>query len=148
MRTKKPKPGAAQLPRHILVPIDFSAASKKAVLNATRLASKGSKITLLHVILPETRNGHDRSALIANTEQRLAEFAGKPKQPAAPFTKSVVSIGTPFQEILTTAGAQRADLIVLGIDDSEPFGGLALGHTADRVSRYARCDVLLVREAR
>jgi hypothetical protein len=37
-------------------------------------------------------------------------------------------------------------MIIVGADRTSALDGTALGHTADRVSRYAHCPVLLVRE--
>jgi len=102
----------------------------------------------LHVATPSPGNGNSRggSGFLTAAKERLRDFAKSDDLPPDPGLHYAVRAGAPFQEILTVAKENDVDLIVLGIDDSEPFGGLALGHTADRVSRYARCAVLLVRE--
>ena len=55
--------------------------------------------------------------------------------------------GAPFQEILAAAEENNIEMIVLGVNESGPLAGIELGHTIDRVLRYARCPVLLVRQS-
>ena len=133
-------------PQNILIPIDFSAASKNAFRYALDLGREGSHFFLLHVVPPRTEKGRRVPSLIAAARKSLASFAKKDHAEDVRSVQSLVRIGTPFEEILAAARDRDADLIVLGVHDSDLFGGLALGRTADRVSRYAKCPVLLVRE--
>jgi nucleotide-binding universal stress UspA family protein len=55
---------------------------------------------------------------------------------------TLVRTGTPFQEILAATKQLRADMIILAVSESGP---ISIGHTAERVLRYASCPVLLVR---
>jgi nucleotide-binding universal stress UspA family protein len=150
IKTKSSEPDNVTLPKRILVPIDFSCAAKKALAHAIGLCGGDfSRILLLHVaaLLPGNGNSRGGSGFLTAAKERLWDFARSDGMPPNPDLHYAVRAGAPFQEILTVAKENDVDLIVLGIDDSEPFGGLALGHTADRVSRYARCAVLLVRES-
>ena len=128
----------------ILVPIDFSPTSAKAIAQATDLADDTSKVILLHVLPAEAVGaGRDSSGAMKETRQRLERF-GRPDGRAA--MTSLVRTGTPFQEIVNCAKENNVGLIVLAVHGLHPSGGLGLGHTVDRVSRYAHCPVLLVRE--
>ena len=132
--------------RNILVPIDFTAASRNAFREALRLGGDQSRFILLHVIPPTTEKGRKRQTVIAAARRSLASFARNGHARHVRSLRYEVRNGTPFQEILAAADDKNVELIVVGVDSSGPFRGLALGHTADRISRYARCPVLLVRD--
>ena len=132
--------------RNILVPIDFTAASRNAFRQALRLGKNGSRFILLHVIPPTTEKGRKRPITIAAARRSLASFAKNGHARRVRSFRYDVRTGTPFQEILAAAQDNNVEIIVLGVDNSGPFSGLALGHTAGRVLRYAKCPVLLVRE--
>jgi nucleotide-binding universal stress UspA family protein len=125
----------------ILVPTDFSSASKQALKRALNLTHDPRRVLLLHVIpppLPQTRPEMQR--LIKDARSRLVSFS---KDGADHPIESLVAAGTPFQEILAVAKKKNTALIVLGINSS--ING-DIGYTAERVSRYAKCAVLLLRE--
>lgn len=125
----------------ILVPVDFSPTSAKAIAQATDLANDASKVILLHVLSAE--GDRDSFGAMEQMRQRLERFG---RREGRPTIASLVRIGTPFQEIVNCAKENNVGLIVLAVHGLQPSGGLGLGHTVDRVSRYAHCPVLLVRE--
>lgn len=133
-------------PKTILVPIDFSAASTKALSQAEALAGDSSRIILLHVVTPTAQNNAELAALIETAKRKLSAFANGNSTLAPESIRSQARSGTPFREILQCAKEKNAEMIVLAVDGSDSLGGIALGHTVDRVSRYAPCPVLLVRE--
>ena len=92
--------------------------------------------------------GSDVTHLIAAAEASLTSFSKSDGLDHDHAVQPLVRIGTPFSEILAAAAENDVELIVLGVHDAAPLRGLALGHTAERVSRYAPCPVLLVRESR
>lgn len=110
------------------------------------LAGNAARIILLHVIAPSAENHRDVSSLIDAAKRSLHSFSKSAGLSRDRSIRSLVRTGTPFQEILATAKENHVGLIVLAVHDSAPFGGLALGHTVERVSRYAPCPILLVRE--
>ncbi len=61
--------------------------------------------------------------------------------PAAEFLPE----GKPDEEIVKTAGAWKADLIVIGSHGRRGLERMLLGSVAEAVSRHARCPVLIVR---
>jgi nucleotide-binding universal stress UspA family protein len=143
---KRSRSTATTPPKNILIPIDFSVASKSAFRHALGLGSSAARIILLHVIAPSAESQRDGSGLIDAARRSLQSFSKSAGLSGHRTIRAVVRTGTPFQEILATAKENRVGLIVLAVHDSAPFGGLALGHTVDRVSRYAPCPILLVRE--
>jgi nucleotide-binding universal stress UspA family protein len=130
------------------VAIDFSPESRQALRQAFALAGDSSRIILLHVVAPTASdNTAEAARILENAREKLKEFCGKANGVSAPkSTQLEVRRGTPFREILECAKERAVEMIVLGVDGSFPLGGVALGHTADRVSRYASCPVLLVRQ--
>src|SRR5262249_38500729 len=55
-----------------------------------------------------------------------------------------LEVGKPDREILHLAGADHADLIVMGVSGHGTVGRLLFGSTTDRVVRQATCPVLTV----
>jgi len=112
---------------------------------ALDLLGHHGRLVVLHVVPPSFLNGPGLRDSIEAGRKNLKKFARSMGLPDGPRIKLMVRAGTPFQQILATAADHQAALITLGIDNTDAFGGFALGHTADRISRYARCSVLLVR---
>ena len=131
----------------LLVPIDFSEASNNALRAAIDLATEPSRIILLHVISPQPNADDDVPSLSRRASRQLLRLAesclGKQNHRVHTFIRT----GSPFQEILSVAAENKVKMIVLGVPDSGPLAGIELGHTIDRVSRYAKCPVLLIRES-
>ena len=131
----------------ILVPIDFSSASQNALRQAAAVARDSSRIILLHVIAPAPTDDLAIRKSTDAAERKLGDFCKSDGLVAPELIQSHVRNGTPFREIVQFAEENNVAMIVLGVHESAPpFGGIALGHTIDRVSRYAPCPVLLVRE--
>ena len=59
---------------------------------------------------------------------------------------SIVTKGKPWQQIIATATAVAADLIVIATHGRTGLKHVFLGSTAERVVRHAYCPVLTVRE--
>lgn len=138
--------------RHILVPIDFSQTSHRALDFAIPMATQfGARISLLHVIEPIIYP--QEIGPIAVSEMRLAESALKELRtlahktvPAANLKKVLTRTGLPYREITDAARQLKADLIVLTTHGHTGFARVLLGSTAERIVRHARCPVLTVRQ--
>lgn len=140
---------------HILIAVDFSAASARVAARGAEIARQnGARTTLLHVVdylpplgfaddlLPSPALLVDESELIKRGKSSLEAFALKEK-----FTKDTprhVALGTPKREIVDFAAAHGVDLIVLGSHGRHGISRL-LGSTASAVLNHAACDVLAVR---
>jgi nucleotide-binding universal stress UspA family protein len=61
---------------------------------------------------------------------------------------TTVTRGDPSREILREADRQDVDLIALGAKGLTGVRGFLLGSVAQRVARYAKCSVLIVRPSR
>jgi nucleotide-binding universal stress UspA family protein len=141
--------------KQILVPVDFSGPSQKALQYALPLAKKfGAKITLLHVVEPviypesvvvppelEEMNLH----LMKDSRERLELLRRTTVDPAI-SSKPKVLLGKPWQEIVNAARSIPADLIIVATHGYTGLKHFFIGSTAERVVRHAPCPVLTVRE--
>jgi len=145
---------AAIIIRKILVPTDFSSASKRAFSYALRFAEEpGSKIILLHVLEPETPltlAGQPAAAAfseeeLSDTEESLRALADSAETTGI-NTRSIVRTGVAAHEIVEAAKDLDVDLVVIATHGFTGWKHFAIGSTAERVARAAPCPVLVVRE--
>ncbi len=139
--------------KRILVPMDFSESSRKALQYALAFAKLfNSEIALVHVVpnvSAESRLAFDmpelqRSLMKEGQEKLDAEaklYAGGPVK----ITVSVLK-GVPFHEIVQAGQKFNVDLIVLGTHGRTGLRHVLMGSTAERVVQHATCPVLVVRE--
>jgi nucleotide-binding universal stress UspA family protein len=131
----------------VLVPIDFSSVSKTAMMQAIVIGGDNARMILLHVVPQATEAILNRKQQMEAAHSRLIEYGRAHAGDHGERFKYEIRSGSPYQEILTLAKQEDVQLIVIGVESSSSLGRVALGHTADRVSRYAHCPVLLVRES-
>lgn len=140
--------------RRILVPIDFSANSGRALDYAYALAQKfDAALHLVHVCeVPSMVTGSMDAYAVAYTDwsQRLGEEAEREilkvraRLPGVNVTSEVL-FGNAARAIVTSATMQDADLIVMGTHGHGPVMHVVMGNVAERVVRTAQCPVLTVR---
>jgi universal stress protein A len=141
--------------KRILVPVDFSAHSVKALRYAVRFAEQfGAALVLVHVaepvrypesiIIPPAMEEANHE-LVKRTRAALAKFAAKQVPPRL-ACKNLVRLGAAYEEIAAAAREMDADLIVIATHGHTGLKHLVLGSTAERVVRHAPCPVLTVRE--
>jgi nucleotide-binding universal stress UspA family protein len=142
-------PSAAQ--RRILVAVDFSPASTRAVREAARMAGSGDELVLVHVArrlepaLPWSRANRRVVAKLARESQGDARAALTAiAERLAPRVRTHVAEGVAHEQILAEARRVGADLIVLGSRGHTLSERLLLGSTAERVIRKATVPVLVV----
>lgn len=140
----------------ILVPIDFSPGSRVALQRALELAAAcGATLTLHTVVEPREVNtlaymvrGDDveRQLVARFTESldRVVEEAGG----AGSEVQRVVTLGTPYLEVLKAGLGVGADLVVIASRGSTAIDSLfPLANTTYRVVRQSPCSVLCVSPA-
>jgi nucleotide-binding universal stress UspA family protein len=139
----------------IVVPVDFSSSSTRALEYAHGLAARfNAALHLVHVCeVPAMTTSSLTAYAITYSEwaQRLGEEAGQMLAKSAatvtdvPVTTSVL-FGNASRSIVAEAAKIGADLIVMGTNGHGPVMHLMLGNVAERVVRTATCPVLTIRE--
>ncbi len=133
----------------VVVPIDFSDESFRAVDTAISLAGGASHIHVIHVlpilmvaepgvvweeVNDESRCEHARQALIERLDS--PKYAG---------VKPHVVVGDPGKEITDFAQRSEATLIVQPSHGRTGIKRLLIGSVAERVVRLAHCPVLVLK---
>jgi universal stress protein A len=138
-------------PKTILVPIDFSQASERALDYACALgASLGATIHIVNAIgeaLPElsaTLTDAMLKSLLDGSRAAVAKLAD-PRRSLVTIGETRVELGDPRDVIPDVAEKLHADLIVMGTHGRRGIARLVLGSVAEDVSRRSPCPVLLVR---
>ena len=142
--------------RRILVPVDFSDHSVRALEIARELAKTfGSKLVLLHcyqvnpgsvspygIVLPESFDREIREA----AARRLEEWREKAAADGVD-AEARVSANLPSMGITDAATEEKADLIVMGTRGLSGIKHVLLGSVAERTLRTAPCPVLTVKHS-
>lgn len=142
----------------ILVPVDGSEHSRKALEFACELASGlDGKIHIVHVAQPTIENRTlvmGAAAITMHATPKELEQAGHKVIEAARSVaarhgckdvESEVTGGDPAKSILESAKTLGADMIVMGTRGLSDFGGLVVGSVSHKVMHLAPCTCVSVR---
>jgi universal stress protein A len=152
--TKRPElvPSLLQI-KSILVPVDFSAQSEKALAYAVPFAEQfGAKLTLLHVVEPVATPDFALSfplvndKVVADCKRHLERIVQDLEIAPKLVQKTLVREGRSFHEIADAARTLKVDLIIISTHGHTGLKRAVLGSTTERVVRHAPCPVLVVRE--
>jgi nucleotide-binding universal stress UspA family protein len=145
--------------RRVLVPFDFSEASRKA-LNVARTfvpdlgTPTGGSISVIHVILPPPvtaigllwQGPFDEKQAVA---EGLAALRKDLAESGAADFEAIVRVSPhAAEEIVDFAERDRSDLIVISSHARKGFDRWLLGSTTERVVRLAPCPVVVLRGPR
>lgn len=142
--------------KKILVPIDFSDYSKKALQYTVSFAKQfNSEINLVYVIEPIIYPADLSMGQIVITKADI-DYEEKAKEELTELAKTeisellsyniIVKTGKPFMEIIGTAKDIDADLIIISTHGHTGVEHLLFGSTSEKVVRKAPCPVLTLRE--
>ena len=151
---------AASLPgvmrvKSILVPLDFSPSSKKALDYAVTVAKQfKARLTLLHVVEPVGTPDFAASfplvveddKLMSTAKNELDRVVKAACVPRKIVEKILVRFGRSFHEITEAARTRKVDLIIISTHGYTGLKHALLGSTTERVVRHATCPVLVVRQ--
>jgi nucleotide-binding universal stress UspA family protein len=134
--------------KKILVPVDFSDCSKKALQYANTFAKQfGGELILLHVIEPYPFVPEMTSYDYENVYDSSQDLQALQKVVDKAVTCSIsIRTGTPHAKIVEAAHALGADLIIISTHGLKGLNRMILGSTTEKVVRSAPCPVLIVRE--
>jgi len=137
----------------ILVPVDFSECSKKALAYAASFARRfKAELVLLHVVEPYTPYPEMTAWDAASLEAESREFGEEELQILRQSIQTeipcstILKIGKASREIVEVAKESGTDLIIISTHGYTGLSRVLLGSTTEQVVRRAGCPVLAVRE--
>ncbi len=139
--------------RHVLVATDFSECSRAALEAGIELAKRyDAALTLVHVFVLPAYVYMDIVPMAVDIEAPARQAAEEELQKALavaraqlPSAQAVMrQAGATWEEILETARAVNADLIVLGTHGRTGVSHALIGSIAERVVRHAHVPVLTI----
>jgi len=139
-------------PGIILAPTDFSDVSRKAILEALRLAEHANaELHLLHVIDSNDIQQEDTPAISHTAlsrheineiaSKRLIDFLNSFERDRRRI-HSHLAFGTPWKEIHQMVQRHKVDLIAMGTVGRNGIKGIFLGSTAEKVLDTCDCSIL------
>ena len=149
------RPAAKKRPqfqiRKILVPVDFSEHSQKALRYALAFAAQfGAEVTLVHIVEQMVYPGdwmYPPLAVTVFSTQKRGEMIQRLRALDAQSgvkTQHVVRVGRAWQEVVEIAREQKADMIILATHGYTGLKHALLGSVAEKIVRHAPCPVLSV----
>jgi nucleotide-binding universal stress UspA family protein len=142
--------------KKILVPVDFSHHSDRALLVACDLAKTFQiPLTLFHAYaiptypLPEGAvlpSAETVAEILEKTQSSMNQWRSRAQQLGVPRVEAVLTEGAAFAEIVRVAREQEFDLICMGTHGRTGLKHALLGSVAEKVVRKAHCAVLTVRD--
>lgn len=141
-------------PKKILVPVDFSDFSEKALESAAEIAElRGAKITVVHVMVePQTSVPYEVYIDWKKVREEIATDAVKlldemiEKAGVKGEVERLTVWGEPAGVVNDLAEKGDFDLIVMATHGRTGLSRLFLGSVAENVIRHAKCPVLVMRD--
>ncbi len=140
--------------QHIVAPVDFSPASRRAFDAAMELAvATGAKIDLVHAIEVLTYRGVQYQEVLktgtmederTRATEELEEWADIARQKNVDITCKILD-GDSRGAIVDHASHVKADVIVIGAKGHSRLHDILVGSVAMSVMHAAHCSVYLVR---
>ena len=135
---------------HILVPMDFTDTSQRALEYAKTIAKQqNSELLLVHVIppinpiTPAEGGWVDEYEVREQLEEQL-EQSGADLRSEGYRARAISVTGPLYDELLSTVKEYKVDLIVLGTHGRRGVDRLLVGSDAEAVLRRTHCPVLCV----
>lgn len=136
----------------ILVPVDLGEVSREACQVACGLAAAhGASLAFLYIlpdygypVVAQYFDAGQEEQALAESEKALAEFV-KGQELKGVKHQMMVRKGRIYEEVLDAAEEAGADLIVIASRSPKGIDRFMMGSNAEKVARYAKCSVLLLR---
>jgi nucleotide-binding universal stress UspA family protein len=141
--------------KRILIATDGSDRSKKAAEEGVELAKAlGAQVVALNVVNEVVvasavrQLGADRKEVeskLKTAGQKAVDEIKKMGDAAGVKVDTVIRIGAPANDVIDVAGAEKADLIVMGSHGESGASKLLIGSVVQKVLYWATIPVLVVR---
>lgn len=138
-------------PNKIVVPVDFSECSVKALNAAKDLAAGTAEIEIIYVLehlsalhpgmVWETFDDAERMDHARRALEQLCEEQGI----SGASIHTTTTIGNPALEVARFAQATSADLVVVASHGRTGLARVALGSVAERIVRHCQCPVMVIK---
>ena len=129
--------------KKILVAVDGSSQSKKAVVEALKIAERNNaSLHVLHVKNKERpyedRNLDDQASIIVKEVSDIIDYR---------VNFEIYQMkGSPKREIVSFVNNEEIDLVVIGVSGQEAIKHALVGSTTLHVLVHAKCDVLVIKQ--
>ena len=134
-------PGYTELPRSVIVAVDFSRYSLEIAREALEDLEPGAQLHLINVTT-DPRQGQAREDRMA-VERRLAELASELEIPGIAAVETYHRAGDPGDEILRLAEQVGAELIAAGSHGVSYPGQVLTGDVYGKLVHSAECALLI-----
>jgi len=139
--------------RRLLVPVDFTETSDRALGYAIELARKfGSAITVMHAYqipvygFPDATyiTASEVAAQISNAAQDRLDAILEQNKAAGVEMNAILRDGVAWEEVNAVAGEIHADLVIIGTHGRRGLARALLGSVAENVIRTSGLPVLVI----
>lgn len=141
--------------KHLLVPLDFSAASLNALESAVQIAKRQDlNITLIHVIPHESliQSGYESmpvativfESIKTEVKDRMSSLADELLERYGLGVNTLISTGAIAVEVTRIAAQMQAEMIVMGTHGASGLREFFLGTNAYDVIKRSTCPVLTI----
>lgn len=143
--------------RRILVPVDFSKASIRALSYAVSLAREAQAEVTVHYVIEFVPDPASYQYRLINMPEYYAQVSRAAQEEMEGAIERVgggyerlrprITRGKAYKEILRVAAEEQADLIFMGVQGRGAADLLMFGSTANHVVRAAACPVMTIQQA-
>lgn len=141
--------------KRILIPVDGSKNSEKAILKAKSLAEMyNSEVTLIYVINDTMINNPyvirkdyrtELSTILSQQGENILKEAREMLEPQVADVNAVMKYGDPGNTIISYAEENDFDLVVMGSRGLSPISRIMLGSVSLKVLNHINISVLIVK---
>lgn len=141
-------PGFGDLPRRVVVAVDFSRYSLEIARDALDDLEPGAQLHLVHVVQPIPGSAASHTAAVDPldrlvTERQLVELSSELEVPGTAAVESHLLSGDPADEILRIARQVGAELIAAGSHGASYPGQVLMGDVYEKLVYGAGCSLLI-----
>jgi len=136
--------------RKILCPVDYSDASKRALINAITLTKRfGAKLTVIHIFEPievssigSSINSEEENNIRRDRKElEFNNFLDQFNFESIRYNTELLE-GVPFLDILRAIKKKKSDLLIMGTTGKTGLSRLLMGSVTEKVTRELPCSFI------